>query len=165
MIEPSAASIPWMVATGNHDTELFSSAVAADHVTVANYEPFGYGGITKRMDFPTTGPSACPSVYSFRYGNVGVISLDANELSWEIQGLLDYSHGAQLRWLEERLQAWRAGGTSTSSLPSSTSARSRPATGTAPTAGSGRSWRRCSPGTRSIWRCKGTTTYTSARTR
>ena len=32
MIEPSAASIPWMVATGNHDTELFSSAVAADHV-------------------------------------------------------------------------------------------------------------------------------------
>ena len=97
MIEPSAASIPWMVATGNHDTELFSSAVAADHVTVANYEPFGYGGITKRMDLPKTGPSACPSVYSFRYGNVGVISLDANELSWEIQGLLDYSHGAQLR--------------------------------------------------------------------
>jgi hypothetical protein len=48
-------------------------------------------------------------VYSFRYGNVGVISLDANELSWEIQGLLDYSHGAQLRWLEEQLQAWRHG--------------------------------------------------------
>jgi hypothetical protein len=109
MIEPSAASIPWMVATGNHDTELFSSAVAADHVTVANYEPFGYGGMTKRMDLPKTGPSTCPSVYSFRYGNVGVISLDANELSWEIQGLLDYSHGAQLRWLEERLQSWRHG--------------------------------------------------------
>jgi hypothetical protein len=109
MIEPSAASIPWMVATGNHDTELFSSAVAADHVTVANYEPFGYGGMTKRMDLPKTGPSTCPSVYSFRYGNVGVISLDANDLSWEIQGLLDYSHGAQLRWLEEQLQTWRHG--------------------------------------------------------
>jgi hypothetical protein len=65
MIEPSAASIPWMVATGNHDTELFSSAVAADHVTVANYEPFGYGGMTKRMDLPKTGPSTCPSVYSW----------------------------------------------------------------------------------------------------
>jgi hypothetical protein len=109
MIEPSAASIPWMVATGNHDTELFSSAVAADHATVANYEPLGYGGLTKRMDLPKIGPSACPSVYSFRYGNVGVISLDANELSWEIQGLLDYSHGAQVRWLEEQLQEWRHG--------------------------------------------------------
>jgi hypothetical protein len=109
MIEPSAASIPWMVATGNHDTELFSSAVAADHATVANYEPLGYGGLTKRMDLPKTGPSACPSVYSFRYGNVGVISLDANELSWEIQGLLDYSHGAQVRWLEEQLREWRHG--------------------------------------------------------
>jgi hypothetical protein len=109
MIEPSAASIPWMIATGNHDTELFSSAVAADHVTVANYEPFGYGGITKRMDLPRTGPSACPSVYSFRYGNVGIISLDANDLSWEIQGLLGYSHGAQARWLEEQLRAWRHG--------------------------------------------------------
>jgi hypothetical protein len=46
-------------------------------------------------------------VYSFSYGNVGVISLDANELSWEIQGLLGYSHGAQVRWLEETLSAWR----------------------------------------------------------
>jgi 3',5'-cyclic AMP phosphodiesterase CpdA len=32
---------------------------------------------------------------------------DANELSWEIQGLLGYSKGAQVRWLEETLAAWR----------------------------------------------------------
>ena len=101
MIEASAASIPWMFATGNHDTELFSSHVAADKVTVDNYEAHGYGGLKKRMDLPTTGPSACPSVYSFSYGNVGIISLDANELSWEIQGLLGYSKGAQVRWLED----------------------------------------------------------------
>jgi len=107
MIEASAASIPWMFATGNHDTELFSAQVAADRVTVANYEAHGYGGLKKRMDLPTTGPSACPSVYSFSYGNVGVISLDANELSWEIQGLLGYSKGAQVRWLEDTLAAWR----------------------------------------------------------
>jgi hypothetical protein len=61
------------------------------------------------MDLPATGPSACPSVYSFAYGNVGVISLDANDLSWEIQGLLNYSRGAQVRWLEDRLRTWRAG--------------------------------------------------------
>jgi hypothetical protein len=107
MIEPSSSHIPWMVATGNHEPELFSSRVAADHVTVANYEPIGYGGLIKRMDLPKTGPSACPSVYSFRYGNVGIISLDANDLSWEIQGLLDYSHGTQLSWLKDQLSEWR----------------------------------------------------------
>jgi hypothetical protein len=109
MIEPSSATIPWMFATGNHEPELFSAHVAADAVTVANYEPHGYGGLVKRMDLPKTGPSACPSVYSFRYGNVGIISVDANDLCWEIQGLLDYSHGAQLRWLEGQLRHWREG--------------------------------------------------------
>jgi hypothetical protein len=108
MIEPSASGIPWMVATGNHDTELFSSSVAADLSTVRNYDPHGYGGLVKRMDLPGNGPSACPSVYSFRYGNVGVISLDANDLSWEIQGLFGYSKGAQVRWLESQLTAWRS---------------------------------------------------------
>ncbi|MGD0556157.1 MAG: metallophosphoesterase family protein [Streptosporangiaceae bacterium] len=107
MIEASSASIPWMFATGNHEPELFSSAVAAGQGTVASYEPLGYGGLEKRLDLPRTGPSGCPSVYSFSYGNVGIISVDANELSWEIQGLLGYSHGAQLRWLEETLAAWR----------------------------------------------------------
>jgi hypothetical protein len=107
MIEPSAASIPWMFATGNHEPELFSSQVAADRVTVSNYEPIGYGGISKRLDLPTTGPSACPSVYSFSYGNVGIVSLDANDLSWEIQGLLGYSQNTQVRWLEAQLEAWR----------------------------------------------------------
>jgi hypothetical protein len=107
MIEASAATIPWMFATGNHEPELFSAHVAADHVTVSNYEPIGYGGLSKRLDLPGNGPSSCPSVYSFRYGNVGIVSLDANDLSWEIQGLLGYSQGAQLRWLEEQLFAWR----------------------------------------------------------
>jgi hypothetical protein len=108
MIEPSSSRIPWMFATGNHEPELFSAQVAADRATVASYEPHGYGGLVKRMDLPKTGPSACPSVYSFRYGNAGIISLDANDLSWEIQGLLDYSTGTQLRWLADTLADWRA---------------------------------------------------------
>jgi hypothetical protein len=107
MIEPSASSIPWMVTTGNHDSELFSAQVAADAVTVRNYDPHGYGGLEKRMDLPQNGPSACPSVYSFRYGNVGILSLDANDLSWEIQGLLGYSQGAQVQWLSQQLAVWR----------------------------------------------------------
>ena len=93
-----------MFATGNHDPELFSAQVAADQVTVGSYQPLGYGGLVKRLYLPASGPSACPSVYSFRYGNVGIVSLDANDLSWEIQGLLGYSHGAQARWLEDQLQ-------------------------------------------------------------
>ena len=109
MIEPSAAGIPWMFATGNHEPELFSTAVAADNQTVSNYDPIGYGGIVKRLDLPTNGPSACPSVYSFTYGNVGIISVDANDLSWEIQGLFNYSNGAQARWLEDQLRTWRSG--------------------------------------------------------
>jgi hypothetical protein len=107
MIEPSASSIPWMVATGNHDSELFSAQVAADAVTVQNYDPHGYGGLVKRMDLPENGPATCPSVYSFRYGNVGILSLDANDLSWEIQGLFGYSQGAQVNWLSQQLAAWR----------------------------------------------------------
>jgi hypothetical protein len=107
MIEPSASSIPWMVATGNHDSELFSAQVAADAATVQNYDPHGYGGLVKRMDLPQNGPASCPSVYSFKYGNVGVLSLDANDLSWEIQGLFGYSQGAQVNWLTQQLAAWR----------------------------------------------------------
>ena len=107
MIEHSAARIPWMFATGNHDAELFSAQVAADPSTVGRYDRLGYGGLGQRLDLPTTGPSGCPSVYSFSYGNVGIISLDANELSWEIQGLLGYSGGAQARWVEDQLAAWR----------------------------------------------------------
>ena len=81
MIEPSAASIPWMFATGNHDSELFTAAVAADPITIANYDAIGYGGHAKRLDLPTTGPRKCPSVYDFTYNNVAVISVDANDLS------------------------------------------------------------------------------------
>ncbi len=108
MIEPSAATIPWMFATGNHEAELFSAQVAAGKATVGAYGPLGYGGVVKRLDLPTTGPSGCPSVYSFSYGNVGIVSLDANELCWEFQGLTGYSDGAQARWLEDRLAAWRS---------------------------------------------------------
>jgi hypothetical protein len=79
----------------------------ADSETVASYEPIGYGGLTKRMDLPSTGPSGCPSVYSLSCGNVGIVSLDTNDLSWEIQGLLGYSQSAQIRWLEAQLEAWR----------------------------------------------------------
>ncbi|MGI5246020.1 purple acid phosphatase family protein [Dactylosporangium sp. CA-139066] len=92
--ESIAASVPWMVATGNHDME-------------ALYSPNGYGGDIARFDFPGNGPQHCPSVYSYIYGNVAVVSLDANDVSYEIPANLGYSGGSQTKWLEDRLQFLR----------------------------------------------------------
>ncbi len=95
LIEGSASTTPWMFATGNHDME-------------AAYSDHGYGGHLARLDFPGTGPAGCPSVYSFTYGNVAVLSLDANDVSYEITANTGYSHGAQNNWVQRTLAAHRA---------------------------------------------------------
>ncbi|MGA5702521.1 purple acid phosphatase family protein [Peterkaempfera bronchialis] len=94
-IEPVAQSVPWMVATGNHDMESW-------------YSPNGYGGHAQRLDLPTNGPSNCPSVYAFTYGNVAVLSLDANDVSNEIPANRGYSGGSQTAWLDRTLAGLRA---------------------------------------------------------
>ncbi|MDD7938838.1 metallophosphoesterase [Actinomycetospora lutea] len=102
LIERSAAATPWMFATGNHDMEALyddNRARGASH---------GYGGHAARLDLPGTGPSACPSVYVFRYGTVGVVSIDANDLSTEIPTNAGYSGGAQAAWLRRTLGDLRA---------------------------------------------------------
>ena len=93
-IEPSASTTPWMFATGNHDME-------------AAYSDHGYGGHLARLDFPSNGPKACPSVYSFTYGNVAVLSLDANDVSYEIRTNAGYSGGTQNSWVERTLARYR----------------------------------------------------------
>ncbi|GAC1398518.1 MAG: metallophosphoesterase [Mycobacterium sp.] len=94
-IEASASTTPWMFATGNHDME-------------AAYSTHGYGGHLARLDFPRNGPASCPSVYSFVYGNVAVLSLDANDVSYEIRTNTGYSAGAQNTWVGKTLAAHRA---------------------------------------------------------
>ncbi|MCE0766604.1 metallophosphoesterase family protein [Pseudonocardia kujensis] len=98
-IERSAASTPWMFATGNHDMEAVYDDGDSGH---------GYGGHAARLDLPRTGPSGCPSVYAFTHGCVGVVSVDANELSTEIRANTGYSHGAQVGWLTDTLATFRA---------------------------------------------------------
>ncbi|WP_436528167.1 purple acid phosphatase family protein [Actinoplanes sp. HUAS TT8] len=105
-IEPQAAYTPWMFATGNHDMEPLYGSTSY----LGGSPSHGYGGHVQRLDFPATGPQGCPSVYRFVYGNVGLISLDANELSWELQTNLGYSGGAQVAWLKETLKRWRTAG-------------------------------------------------------
>ncbi|WP_064745529.1 metallophosphoesterase [Pseudonocardia acaciae] len=102
-IEASAATTPWMFATGNHDME----AVYDDNRAPGG-ATHGYGGHLARLDLPRTGPGNCPSVYSFRYSNVGVLSLDANDLSTEITTNAGYSGGAQATWVRQTLAALRA---------------------------------------------------------
>ena len=89
-IEPVAASIPWQVAVGNHEMETW-------------YSPDGYGGQFERFAFPT----ANKTYYTFTYGNVAVLSLDANDVSNEIPANNGYSGGAQTKWLAAQLAAYR----------------------------------------------------------
>ncbi|MBA8792608.1 hypothetical protein FHX74_000202 [Friedmanniella endophytica] len=103
-IESQAAFSPWMFATGNHDMEpLYGNTQALGGDTATH----GYGGHAARLDLPKNGPRSCPSVYQFVYGNVAVISVDANDLSNEIQTNKGYSDGAQLTWLTRTLHSWR----------------------------------------------------------
>lgn len=102
-IESQAAFTPWMFATGNHDME----ALYGETEFLGGSPTHGYGGHVKRLDLPKNGPRTCPSVYSFVYANVAVISVDANDLSTEIQTNTGYSDGAQLKWLEDTLKEWR----------------------------------------------------------
>ena len=102
-IESQAAFTPWMFATGNHDMEPLYGATKL----IGDSPTHGYGGHVKRLDLPANGPHTCPSVYNFVFGNVGVISVDANDLANEVQTNTGYSDGAQLSWLKQTLAEWR----------------------------------------------------------
>ena len=70
------------------------------------YPQNGYAGQHARWDFPngTNGPT----YYSFTYGNVAVLSLDANDVSYEFPANFGYSGGAQVAWINKTLAAYRA---------------------------------------------------------
>ncbi|WP_328937577.1 metallophosphoesterase family protein [Streptomyces tauricus] len=90
--ETVARTVPWMVTTGNHDMEAW-------------YSPNGYAGQSARFSLPENGFDAknSPGVYSFTYGNVAVVALDANDVSYEIPANKGYSEGRQTAWLDKRL--------------------------------------------------------------
>ncbi|WP_433359508.1 purple acid phosphatase family protein [Actinoplanes sp. CA-142083] len=92
--EPVASAVPWMACMGNHDME-------------AIYSHDGYGGQRSRWAFPENGPEKATGVYSFIYGNVGVVALDANDVIFELSGNRGYTGGAQTAWLDQRLRFLR----------------------------------------------------------
>jgi len=138
-----------MFATGNHDME-------------AAYPTHGYGGHLARW-ISRQRARAVPSVYSFVYGNVAVLSLDANDVITRSPEH-GYSGGSQNHWVEKTLAAHRANPTSTSSSASSTTAPTRPPSNTPATAACARPGPTCSIGTRSTWCCRATTTSSNAPT-
>ncbi|MGI8663465.1 MAG: purple acid phosphatase family protein [Acidimicrobiales bacterium] len=87
------ATTPFMAALGNHDIE-------------PGYGDHGYVGHHARLPTPDGGFSE--HVYSFRYGNIGVVSLDANDISEEIPSNAGYTGGGQTAWLDGTLAALRA---------------------------------------------------------
>jgi hypothetical protein len=93
--EPIAAQIPWMMAIGNHEMEAW-------------YTPDGYGGVRARFTMPDNAWSASTGIYSWRYQNVGLISLDGNDICYNTPANLNYTKGAQLTWLRRTLAAMRA---------------------------------------------------------
>ena len=97
IIEPVASKVPWMTAVGNHEME-------------PGFGPQGYNGYLNRFTLPRNGASGCPSTYHFKYGGVGFIQVDSNDVSYEIPHNLGYSHGAQDPWLESVLASYRAPG-------------------------------------------------------
>jgi hypothetical protein len=90
-----ADHIPWQLAVGNHEMEAW-------------YSPDGYGGQYARWDFPGEVTSSTPpTYYSWVYGNVGFLALDANDVSFELPADLGYSDGAQTKWLATTLASLR----------------------------------------------------------
>ncbi len=89
-VEPVASSVPWQIAAGNHEMETW-------------YSPDGYGGLFDRFALPGS-----TTYYSFVYGNVMVISLDANDVSNEFPANNGYTGGAQTTWLATQLAAARS---------------------------------------------------------
>ncbi|HEV2891840.1 MAG TPA: metallophosphoesterase family protein [Frankiaceae bacterium] len=95
MNRAATATTPWMPAVGNHDMEYGEGA-------------HGYGGFHSRFALPRNGAGGAPHTYWFRYGNVAVVALDANDASFEIPANLGWLGDAQDRWLDRTLKALRA---------------------------------------------------------
>lgn len=99
------ADRPWMPTVGNHEME-------------PGYGRLGYDGLLTRFRLPATGATVgdtatygtAQATYSFDYGNVRFIALDANDANYEIPANHGYLGQRQDDWLVGLLQGARAEG-------------------------------------------------------
>lgn len=92
--DPVSSGIPWMVALGNHEMEGW-------------YDYHGYGGMRARFTMPDNAWAGSTCIYSWRYQNVGLISLDGNDICYNSPSNLDYTEGRQTAWLKSQLKKFR----------------------------------------------------------
>ncbi|MFH8586803.1 purple acid phosphatase family protein [Streptomyces celluloflavus] len=93
--EPVSSRTPWMISMGNHEMEAW-------------YGEDGYGGMRARYAMPDNAWERSTGIYSWRYQNVGLLSLDGNDVCFNTPANLDYTRGKQTPWLRRRLAAFRA---------------------------------------------------------
>jgi hypothetical protein len=96
-----ASRVPWMITVGNHEMEPGYGVRGYERSMLSRFTLPGNGARVRGEPVVT---------YSFDYGNVRFIALDANEANYEIPGNQGYLAGAQERWLAERLRNARRPG-------------------------------------------------------
>lgn len=89
-----ARTTPWMLTLGNREMEEW-------------YSPNGYGGIRQRVTMPDNAWSGSTGIYAWRYQNVGLISLDGNDICNRNTANFDHTKGKQLTWLDGQLARFR----------------------------------------------------------
>jgi hypothetical protein len=139
--------------------------VVGNHEMEAWHSPDGYGGDIDRLDFPGNGPSICPGTYYFTYGNAAFISLDPNDVSYEIPANFGYSGGQQTAWLGSTLAALRSDPSVDFIVVFFHHCAFAPAGTTGAREGYSNSGLLFSTNTRSTWSSTVTTTSTSGQTR
>jgi hypothetical protein len=89
-----ARNVPWMITLGNREMEEW-------------YSPNGYGGVRARFTMPDNAWSGSTGIYAWRYQNVGLVSLDGNDICNRNTANFDYTRGKQLTWLSGQLAKFR----------------------------------------------------------
>ena len=94
---PVAATVPFLCALGNHEME-------------PGFDVHGYAGVLARLPLPSKSPLGCPASWAVRYGAVGFVGLDSNDVSHELPANRGYTAGEQTRWLKSTLMEMRRPG-------------------------------------------------------
>lgn len=103
MIEPMAASKPWMPLIGNHEIESQLTGSAGDSWGELGYDPY-----LTRFILPGNGHADLKNCfYAFRYGSVHFINIDNNDVNEEVTNNIGYTNGRQQRFVEAELAAAR----------------------------------------------------------
>jgi hypothetical protein len=93
--DPVASTVPFLCTMGNHEME-------------PGFDRHGYAGVLARVPWPGRSPLRAPASWALRYGTVGFVGLDSNDVSHELSRNRGYTGSAQRDWLDSVLAGFRA---------------------------------------------------------